>query len=207
MLNDPDKIGCGPFLGCRTTAAAEVLFETIKVAECTKRGLFWDRSILVKGPGLRIDLDVRRLWRCPKCGRTVRTAVQVVAQPCGCSDSTTWMTLQTPVKREPFRAPVREPIPEPAADDGRSESPATAAVIAVEVETVSVLGTPESLVEAPPIAVEQAPAATEVAVSVSESPVVEPAVANEAPANPPPADSPPDEFGVGLASAPSGPPT
>jgi hypothetical protein len=88
---------------------------------------FWDRAIVVKGPGLRIGLDVRRVWRCAKCGRTVRTAVQVVAQRCGCSEAGNWMVLQPPVKREPFCPPVREPLVDPGAEDAPVTVPVEAA--------------------------------------------------------------------------------
>ena len=72
----------------------------------------------MKGPGLRVNLDVRRLWRCPRCGRVARTPGAVTAVRCGCSDET-WMQLQPPVKREPFRPPPR--TPEQIAEDRADE--------------------------------------------------------------------------------------
>lgn len=70
----------------------------------------------MKGPGFRIDLDVRRVWRCPRCGRLARTAGGITAQRCHCAEDGTWMQLQPPVKREPFRPPPRSPE-DRAADD------------------------------------------------------------------------------------------
>ena len=41
----------------------------------------------MKGPGLRIDLDVRRVWRCPACGRELRLGGGVTAVLCDCRRS------------------------------------------------------------------------------------------------------------------------
>jgi hypothetical protein len=78
--------------------------------------------VAVKGPGLRITLDVRRIWRCPRCGRIARTPGSVTAQRCGCSDDA-WMQLQPPVKRERYCPPPRTPeqIAEDRADDTEDE--------------------------------------------------------------------------------------
>lgn len=38
----------------------------------------------MKGPGLRIDVDVRRAWRCPVCGQSARLAMDVTAPRCPC---------------------------------------------------------------------------------------------------------------------------
>jgi len=180
-----------------------------KAAECTKCDLFCDRPIRVKGPGLRIDLDVRRMWRCAKCGKTVRTPVQVVSQRCSCSDAP-WMTLQPPVKREPFRPPLREPLPE--------EDPVAEQAVAVTIaDPAPIVGQPpvtspvtEALPAAAPDTVSENPAkpALSVTESVAVPPVpaaVEPArstpVANHAPHAPPA-----DDFGAGLDDAAPGPP-
>ena len=62
-------------------------------------------------------MDVRRIWRCSKCGKTVRTPGLVTAQRCNCSDDSQWMRLEPPVKREPFLPPHREPLPEPGDEE------------------------------------------------------------------------------------------
>src|SRR5262249_17022825 len=108
-------------------------------AKFTKTPLLSDRPIPVKGPGLRIDLDVRRVWRCAKCGKSIRTPAHVVSQRCGCSEPGQWMRLEPPVKREPFRPPPREPIPDeddPAhgAPPGDSAAAAQAPVAGVSAE-------------------------------------------------------------------------
>lgn len=38
----------------------------------------------MKGPGLQIDLDVRRAWKCPTCGRVLRLGLEVTAPRCFC---------------------------------------------------------------------------------------------------------------------------
>jgi hypothetical protein len=39
----------------------------------------------MKGPGMRLDLDIRRVWRCPACGREARSEGQIVTRFCGCT--------------------------------------------------------------------------------------------------------------------------
>ncbi|QDU38150.1 hypothetical protein Mal4_24730 [Maioricimonas rarisocia] len=92
----------------------------------------------MKGPGLRLDLEVRRLWRCPTCGVERRVPARQVTVTCGCTDSGTFMQLI-----EPKRAVRAEPPPlDPFLDielepsERRQRPP--------EVETVS------ETVEAPP---------------------------------------------------------
>lgn len=38
----------------------------------------------MKGPGLRIEIDVRRAWRCPACGQGARLAMDITAPRCPC---------------------------------------------------------------------------------------------------------------------------
>ena len=152
----------------------------------------------MKGPGLRIDLDVRRVWRCAKCGRTTRTAGQVTAQRCGCGDDSQWMRLEPPVKREPWRAPPREPLPEEEAPVEPSATPPETAPVAAAAEVIVVSETAAPVTE-PAVAAETAapqvePSQPSAAVSGSES----------ASAAPGPAAAPADEFGAGLGDNSSG---
>lgn len=54
----------------------------------------------IKGPGLRIDLDVRRVWECSRCGRQRKYSGDVVARLCHCSaedrSDGVWMHLIEP---------------------------------------------------------------------------------------------------------------
>ena len=47
----------------------------------------------MKGPGMRLDLDVRRVWECPRCQRRRKTQGQIVSQVCYCTNDGTWMRL------------------------------------------------------------------------------------------------------------------
>jgi len=53
----------------------------------------------MKGPSGRLKFDVRRLWKCPRCGHQDRLHARIVNQPCqkcaaqGTSPGPVWMTL------------------------------------------------------------------------------------------------------------------
>lgn len=54
----------------------------------------------MKGPGLRNDLEIRRMFKCPQCGRTVLKLGDEVSVTCPCTDPPTWMKIQPdPPKR------------------------------------------------------------------------------------------------------------
>jgi hypothetical protein len=58
----------------------------------------------MKGPGLRVDLDVRRTWRCPRCSRERRATAVVTSLTCSCSPDNPRMQLvesQRRVRPEP----------------------------------------------------------------------------------------------------------
>ncbi len=38
----------------------------------------------MKGPGFRLDLDVRRVWECPACGRRLKRLGNVAQLDCHC---------------------------------------------------------------------------------------------------------------------------
>ncbi len=39
----------------------------------------------MKGPGVRIDIEVRRAWRCPVCGQNQRHTMDITQARCGCT--------------------------------------------------------------------------------------------------------------------------
>jgi hypothetical protein len=39
----------------------------------------------MKGPGIRLDLDVRREWECPECGKHRRVTGETVSVRCNCT--------------------------------------------------------------------------------------------------------------------------
>ena len=53
----------------------------------------------IKGPGFRLDQDVRRIWRCPKCDRVLKTHGSVSSRRCGCQDNGTWMQLVEKIRK------------------------------------------------------------------------------------------------------------
>jgi hypothetical protein len=73
----------------------------------------------MKGPGMRLDLDVRRVWRCPACGHERRTSGDRTMVPCTACPERPLMSL---VERKRTPRPLR-PLPDvliafdPAAGD------------------------------------------------------------------------------------------
>ncbi len=59
----------------------------------------------MKGPGMRLDLDVRRAWRCPECGAERRTAGDRTVVSCHVCGAGRLMSLVDPVR--PLRKPPR----------------------------------------------------------------------------------------------------
>jgi len=60
----------------------------------------------MKGPGLRLSGDVRRVWRCPACGSERPSGGNVTSLRCGCEKPKRFMQLV-----EPRRNPRREQPP------------------------------------------------------------------------------------------------
>jgi|GEM_PF-3540526 len=74
-------------------------------------------SGIIKGPGLRIEMDVRRCWRCPACGREARVPAWETALRCACRSPGVWMKLIEPTPRPtPYVAP-------PLYDDADTHAP------------------------------------------------------------------------------------
>ena len=67
----------------------------------------------MKGPGMRLDLDVRRVWECPECHRQLRSDGQATARVCGCTREGVPMRLIELPRPKPT---VR--VPEPASREG-----------------------------------------------------------------------------------------
>lgn len=73
----------------------------------------------MKGPGLRLEQDVRRVWECPVCLRRIMTGAEVVNLLCPCQEKThpkqqLWMRIVEQVR--PRRVPVIQPAEEPPCD-------------------------------------------------------------------------------------------
>ena len=112
----------------------------------------------MKGPGIRLDLEVRREWECPHCGKRRRATGDVVALRCGCTRDKESMKLLEGQRQTRSFAEVIERVqsaskpsepqqpaePEPAIDDkpestgaAVSEAPQSSAA-----ETVAETDTP-----------------------------------------------------------------
>lgn len=64
----------------------------------------------MRGPGVRLDLDVRRVWRCPACQRERRLAGDHTAVRCSCPAGA-WMQIvseRVPIQRPMTSAEARE---------------------------------------------------------------------------------------------------
>jgi hypothetical protein len=67
----------------------------------------------MKGPGMRLDLDVRRVWRCPACGREARSEGQTVVRLCGCTREGVAMRLvELPRPKPTVRVQPASPDPD-----------------------------------------------------------------------------------------------
>src|SRR5262249_58592800 len=53
----------------------------------------FDNEGAVKGPSGRLKFDVRRHWRCPRCGRQEASSGKVVVRRCPKCQEPTWMVL------------------------------------------------------------------------------------------------------------------
>ncbi|QDT93052.1 hypothetical protein [Gimesia algae] len=92
----------------------------------------------MKGPGLKLDLDVRRLWKCPQTGQTIRLSGDVTAKSVEVDGKTVFMQLveeQRSRYRDPFHFEYYEP---PAHDQSSSERAAAAARSIDEPDTAPV---------------------------------------------------------------------
>jgi hypothetical protein len=80
-------------------------------------GLGWpahpDWSKEMKGPGMRLDLDVRRVWQCPACGREIKSEGQTVSKACGCTKEGVAMRLVEKPRPKPTVRIPQPPIPDP----------------------------------------------------------------------------------------------
>jgi len=62
----------------------------------------------MRGPGLRLNIDVRRMWKCPQCGKQRRVAATAVTVHCACNPSQPLMQLCEPQRRVRIEHP---PLP------------------------------------------------------------------------------------------------
>lgn len=141
----------------------------------------------MKGPGLKLDLDVRRLWKCPQTGQTIRLSGDVVNKTMQVDGETVFLQL-VEEKRSLYRDPFHFDYYElPSADQSSSERAAAAARSNEETET-------ETIEE---IVVTEAQS-TEITLAVSEESEPDTPPTQEPPTQEPAADEEDDSFGGGL---------
>ncbi|MEQ8856311.1 hypothetical protein [Gimesia sp.] len=89
----------------------------------------------MKGPGLKLDLDVRRLWKCPKTGQTIRLSGDVVAKSTQVNGETVFMQL-IEEQRKLHEDPYHFDFAETAESDQSSSERAAALARSLEAEPV-----------------------------------------------------------------------
>jgi len=151
---------------------------------CTTHHSPLTRYFSIKGPGYRIANDVRRVWTCPKCGRTRRLPGNVVSQRCDCESPGVWMHLTAEPERRGFVVPMLvEPAELPKADEppeARTE-PAAAMPAAIPVPVVAPAWEPATPTLPPqPPEVAPVPKAETAAPAPPTAPDAKPAAAAEA---------------------------
>ncbi|QDT29249.1 hypothetical protein [Gimesia panareensis] len=87
----------------------------------------------MKGPGLKLDLDVRRLWKCPKTGQTIRLSGNVVSKSTEVNGETVFMQL-IEEQRKLHEDPYHFDFTETAESDQSSSERAAAAARSLEAE-------------------------------------------------------------------------
>lgn len=104
----------------------------------------------IKGPGLKLDLDVRRCWECPACGRRMKRLGEVVTYQCHCQEPPVWMHLVEP--QRPAREYQPYIVPEIQADElmNAEDAPAAEAALPEDAEVfVEVALAPEPVEDIP----------------------------------------------------------
>ncbi len=85
----------------------------------------------MKGPGLRLDLDIRRLWKCPQTGETIRLSGNTVAKSIQVEGETVFLKL-VEEKRKLYRDPYHFDYAETMAVDQSSSERAAAAARSID---------------------------------------------------------------------------
>ncbi|MFK7778344.1 MAG: hypothetical protein QM501_09500 [Gimesia sp.] len=97
----------------------------------------------MKGPGLKLDLDVRRLWKCPQTGKTIRQSGNLVSKSVQVDGKEVFMQLLEE-KRSLYRDPYHFDYFELAEEElSSSERAAAAARSDDENQTTEETAAPE----------------------------------------------------------------
>lgn len=83
----------------------------------------------MRGPGIRLKLDVRRRWRCPQCGSERKLPASVTSVRCSCTPEAPFLSIIEGQRRS---RPDPEPLDPYLEFELEEETPVPAAVVAVE---------------------------------------------------------------------------
>lgn len=109
----------------------------------------------MKGPGIRYDIDIRRVWECSACGNRMKFLGDITASRCSC-DAQEWMRLIIEKTEREF--PIREKIVIPEEQYVEADAVEETPEAAVTTETPPAETVPESVApEVAPIEAESAP--------------------------------------------------
>jgi hypothetical protein len=95
----------------------------------------------MRGPGMRLGLDVRRLWQCPQCGAQRKLPADVTSVRCSACSVAPFMQIVEPPRRpRPAPKPLNPflTIDLDTPEEGEERSPATTVMTAATTETVTV---------------------------------------------------------------------
>jgi hypothetical protein len=108
-----------------------------------------DKEQAIKGPGLKLDLDVRRCFECPACGRRIKRQGDVTTYQCHCQEPPVWMHLREPPR--PNREYHPYIVPEIQADEliGTEDVPTPAENLPEEIGAPAEAALAEEHLEAP----------------------------------------------------------
>ena len=62
----------------------------------------------MKGPAGRIQLDVRRHWKCPECGTEIKMAGDIVQKVCKCQKEGHWMKLISETQQKGIMSSIQK---------------------------------------------------------------------------------------------------
>ena len=102
----------------------------------------------IKGTGNRIANDVRRVWRCPDCGRDRKFPGTVVSARCACTSTKPWMKLIAEPQQRGFLVPrLIEPAVIPSPPDSETDPSETETIVEKTPETQPITPSTEQPVE------------------------------------------------------------
>jgi hypothetical protein len=94
----------------------------------------------MRGPGMRLGLDVRRLWQCPQCGAQRKLPADVTSVRCSACSAAPFMQIVEPPRRPRLAPKPLNPfltIDLDTPEEGEQQSTATTVVTVTMTETVT----------------------------------------------------------------------